>query len=215
MNTKITRNRSHLPYALILPLYLAMYMLAEQLVVDEYWVSWIPLDNHIPFCKWFVLPYVSWYAFMILPGILLMLKNGESFKKYMLYVAAGFFSALIFCLIFPNGQDLRPPQLSDDHFCDRLLMAIYSADTNTNVCPSMHVIGSLGVVFAAWHNFRGRLHPLRWLTLLHALVICASTVLVKQHSILDVFIGIPWALICGWLVYRPKWLIRKGIRNIS
>ena len=37
-----------------------------------------------------------------------------------------------------------------------------------------------------------------------ALLICASTVFVKQHSVLDIFVAIPWSLACGWIIYRPR-----------
>ena len=139
---------SHLIYVAILPAYLCLFFLAERLVVDHYWASYLPLDDKIPFCEWFALPYVMWYPFLVIPGLIFLLKDGEAFRKYMLYIGLGFSSAVIFCLLFPNGQDLRPAAFPRENFCTEILRWIYSADTNTNVCPSMHVIGCCGAALA-------------------------------------------------------------------
>lgn len=195
---------SHLIYVAILPAYLCLFFLAERLVVDHYWVSYLPLDDKIPFCEWFALPYVMWYPFLVIPGLIFLLKDGEAFRKYMLYIGLGFSSAVIFCLLFPNGQDLRPAAFPRENFCTEILRWIYSADTNTNVCPSMHVIGCCGAALAVHRALpkkkRGWMVPVAAL----ALLICASTVFVKQHSVLDIFIAIPWSLACGWIIYRPR-----------
>lgn len=195
---------SHLIYAAILPAYLALFFLAERLVVDHYWVSYLPLDDKIPFCEWFALPYVAWYPYLVIPGLIFLLRDGEAFRRYMLYIGLGFSSAVLFCLIFPNGQDLRPATFPRENFCTEILRWIYSADTNTNVCPSMHVIGCWGTVLAEHYALpkqrRGWMIPIAAL----ALLICASTVFVKQHSILDIFVAVPWSLVCGWIIYRPR-----------
>ena len=89
--------------------------------------------------------------------------------------------ALVTYLLFPNCQHLRPTLLGGD-LLTRFTAKLYAADTNTNVCPSIHVIGSFAVYFAARdiRRFRAKGWRLGFLTM--AVLISLSTVFLKQHS---------------------------------
>lgn len=81
------------------------------------------------------------------------------------------------------------------------MAGFYQFDTNTNVCPSLHVIGSMMVVFAAWNTrrFRTALWVIAFTVV--GVLISISTVFLKQHSILDVFAAIPICVITYLLCY--------------
>ena len=49
-------------------------------------------------------------------------------------------------MIWPNCQLLRPSVVDTSTLCGWLVNAIYSADTPTNVLPSMHVVGCMAVL---------------------------------------------------------------------
>ena len=51
----------YLWYILVLPAFVICFFLLERFGPENYWVSYIPLDDKIPFCEYFVLPYVLWY----------------------------------------------------------------------------------------------------------------------------------------------------------
>lgn len=176
----------HAYLALYVPVFMAMFFTVEALVGPEsdYWVSYMPLDDSIPFVPSFVLPYCMWYPFLIGTGIFLMLRDRDNFLRYMYFIMSGFTAALVFCLLVPNGQNLRPESFAQDNFFTRLISLIYAADTNTNVFPSMHVIGCAAAVCAAFRS--PAMRRLRAGSLLLSLLICASTVLIKQHSFLDI-----------------------------
>ena len=110
--------------------------------------------------------------------------------------------SLLFCLVFPNGQDLRPAVFPRENVFTMLVARIYASDTNTNVLPSMHVIGSVAACIGAWYSRALR----RWfpLVLVVAVLIILSTVFVKQHSILDIFAGLLVCLPLWWLIYGRK-----------
>lgn len=192
----------HVKYVLVLPAYLILFAIAEKLVVSDYWVSYLPMDDSIPFCEWFIFPYVSWYLFLIVPGLILLFRDPEGFRRYMTLIGIGFSSALIFCLLSPNGQNLRPDPLPRSNFAAWLVSRIYAADTNTNVCPSMHVIGCYAVAYTAWKRLpkgrRGWLYP----AIAMSVLISVSTVFVKQHSVLDILVAIPWSVAAGWISWR-------------
>ena len=178
-------------YLLFVPAYLLCFALVERLVPPEggYWVSWTPLDERIPFLEYFVVPYCAWYPLLLFTGLELMLTDAAGFKRYMNYLMLGFGFSLLFCLAFPNGQDLRPDHFARDNIFTEILRGIYAADTNTNVFPSMHVVGC-GAVLGAVLRAKGRLRRLRRAVPALCILICASTVLVKQHSVLDIVAGI-------------------------
>ena len=77
----------------------------------------------------------------------------------MVFLGLTLYTTLILYVLFPNRQDLRVPVFSRDNLFTRLVAIIYSQDTNTNVCPSIHVIGSAAVAFAAWRCPRLRRRP--------------------------------------------------------
>ena len=195
---------SHLWYLLVLPAYLAAFFWMEHVVDGSgaYWVSYLPLDDRIPFCEWFVIPYVLWYPFLVSVGLYALIREPQEFCRYMTYIGIGFMGSILLFFLFPNGQDLRPVVMPRDNPAARLVEAIYAADTNTNVCPSMHVVGSLGAMAAVFHC-KGLRRP--WWRIgavgLAAAVI-ASTVLIKQHSVLDIFAAIPYAAVVYALSYR-------------
>lgn len=42
-------------------LYLILYVVVEHAVTTDYWVSYLPLDDKIPFCEYFIIPYCMWH----------------------------------------------------------------------------------------------------------------------------------------------------------
>ena len=63
----------------------------------------------------------------------------QGFKLYMYCIIIGFTASIIFCLIFPNGQDLRPETFPRENLLTQVVRLIYEADTNTNVMPSVRL----------------------------------------------------------------------------
>ncbi len=193
---------SHLLYLIILPIYLALFFLAEHLVTDNYWVSFIPLDNAIPFCEWFIIPYCVWYPFMFFMGLYLLKNDHLGFKKFMSFIGLSFITSVLIFLIFPTGQNLRPEVFQNDNILTKIIASLYKSDTNTNVLPSLHVVGALAVPFAAQNNKNLKKPFILLLLYLVAAAIIISTVFIKQHSVLDVFVAIPYSLIFYFLVYK-------------
>lgn len=191
-----------LRYALWFPLYLLSYHLAERLVTSHYWATQLPVDREIPFCVYAIVPYSLWYPLLIGVGAYLLLRDRHGFRRYMAFLALTFFLSVAIWLLIPNGQNLRPLLLHQDDVFSRVVRFLHRIDTNTNVFPSVHVVGSVAAAWAAWEcqRLRGRLWC--WIVTALAAVICVSTLLVKQHTVLDVAGGIVLAAAVGALVYR-------------
>lgn len=192
----------HVKYCLLFPVYLAIYFIAEALITKNYWVSYLPLDDHIPFLEGFVLFYDLWYPAMILIGVYLLLKEPENFKRYMKFLFAGFFLCEVIWILFPNGQNLRPEVFPRENFFTQLIAGLYAADTNTNVFPSAHVVGAIAVAAGVFHSqMLQKKNWLKALTVVLCFLIAISTVFIKQHSILDVFAGVALCIPLHFIVY--------------
>ncbi len=147
------------------------------------------LDDKIPFCELFVIPYVIWYLYLAVVHIYTLLADISAFKKLMWFLIITFGITTVIYILFPNMQMLRPSEFERENALTRLVYLLYAVDTNTNVCPSLHVIGSFAALFAAW-NAKGLNNlPFRLFFVFMTVIICASTVLIKQHSIIDVIFG--------------------------
>lgn len=187
-------------WVLYLPVYLVLFFAVEKIITTDYWVSYCWLDDWIPFIPAFVVFYTFWYPLMIGTGLYLLWKDPEAFTRYMYFTSIGLTLSLLICLVFPNGQELRPAVLGDDVF-SRVIGLIYAADTNTNVLPSMHVVGT-SAVMAAWYHTPVQRKWVRPAVLVLGLLINASTVLIKQHSFLDILAGLVVAAAVYVVAYR-------------
>ena len=72
-----------------------------------------------------------------------------------------------------------------------MIGGFYQFDTNTNVCPSIHVIGSFAGAFALWECRALQKPQYRAAIVIATLLISISTVFVKQHSVIDVAAALP------------------------
>lgn len=201
----LSENKHFYLLLLLLPL-LVWFNYLELTIVPEYYI-YSHLDDRIPFVKEFVVPYIIWFVYIAYAIIYTGLNCRREYCKLLIFLGAGMAIAYTICTIFPNGQNLRPVITQDDPF-SMIVKYIYATDTSTNVWPSVHVINSIAANTALQHTekfSRGKIR--RYVSHILTILICASTVLIKQHSILDVAGGIMVAT----LVYIPLYPYDKGI----
>lgn len=205
------KENRYLLYALVLPAYLICFSLVEALVpVEACKPTYIPLDDKIPFLEGFVVPYILWFPMVLAMGLYLAWRDHEGFKRYMTFLGVSLFTTLTLYVLFPNRQDLRLTEFPRENFFTWIISIVYGQDTNTNVCPSIHVIGSLAVGFAAVHCQRLR-KPLTQVGIWTVcILVSVSTVFVKQHSALDVILAVPLSLAAYLVTYR---LIFRKVKN--
>lgn len=146
-----------------------------------------PLDDMIPFCEVFIIPYFLWFAYIVASCVIMVLKaDNQEFIRFALSLIIGMSLCMVICMVYPNGLTLRPDTLPDNAF-GRLVAGLYATDTPTNVFPSIHVYNSIAVHTAlskcnALKNHKGLLTG----SLILCILICMSTVFLKQHSLYDV-----------------------------
>lgn len=195
------KEHPHMWWGLFLPAYLAAFFTIEKYVTGPYWATQLPVDSLIPFCPYFIVFYMSWSPLLAVLGIYLILKDAEGFRRYMWFIMVTFTTAVVFCILVPNGQDLRPAVMAHHNAATWLVEYTYSIDTNTNVFPSMHILGCMAAVAAVWHTPGLRKPGWRWGVTLYAILIMAATVFVKQHAAIDVLAGLLTGAIAYVFVY--------------
>ena len=193
--------------------YFSMYFITENLIpAERCHPIHCALDDLIPFNEFFVIFYVGWY-FLIFGSLLYtLLYKVENFRRLQIYIMVTQAVAMLCYVLWPSRQDLRPEVFARDNALTQLMVFIYSFDTNTGVCPSLHVGYSFGVLSVAWKD---RDVP-GWgkaLLLLVVIMICLAVCFVKQHSALDVVAALPLCLLAECVTFgRSYWRPRLRLR---
>ena len=190
-------------------IYFILYFLTENLIPAEKCTPvHIWLDDVIPFCEWFLIPYELWYGLIAFSLGYFALYNIDSFKKLSKYIFITQMVAMAIYILFPSRQDLRPEVFPRENFLTWCIGLIYSFDTSTGVCPSLHVAYSIGIA-SVWLREKGV--KVIWKVLLVVLVIliCLSTMFIKQHSATDFFAALPVCALAEILVFYNPFHKRK------
>lgn len=178
-----------------------------------------PLDLQIPFCEWFVIPYMLWFPYIIFTMVLAIMSGKKGFLHSCAIIYLSIFIPMTFCLFVPNGIpiELRPDfeALGRNNPAIWLVKFIYLVDSPPRNCmPSMHVSVSCALFFTILTN--KQIPWRKWLipcSFLLSALICAATVLIKQHSILDVYYGVIVAVSVFAAVMIVEFFLRLRARN--
>ena len=193
---------SHGIWLLYFPLYLLVFSYLEKTNVRGLHRVTSFLDYHIPFCEWFIIPYLLWFAYIAVTVTYLFFHNVSEFRHCMRFLCAGMTIFLIVSAVYPTVQDLRPVLPASGSILTDLVRHLYQVDTPTNVFPSIHVFNSIGAYIAVCRVKPGK-HNLgfRLGCLVLTVSIILATMFLKQHSVIDVIGGIALAYLCYYLIY--------------
>ena len=207
---------SHLFLLLGWLVYFAFYFLTENLIPAENCTPiYSPLDDLVPFCEWFLIPYVGWYALIVVSLGYFLLYDVNSFKKLQTYIMITQAVAMTAYILFPSRQDLRPLEFPRDNFLTDCVGFLYHFDTNTGVCPSLHVAYSLGIA-SVWLKQKDVSRWWRAFVFVAVVFICLSTAFLKQHSVVDIFAALPVGLLAEIILYgKDYWKPRFKKRSAA
>lgn len=199
------RKYKHFIYLVMVFVILILWFLHLKEEIVPKHIMYSRLDSLIPFVKQFVIAYYFWFAYMALAFIYLGFASKKDFYRLELFLALGMSVSYIVFILYPNAQFPRPTVPGNDIFAN-LVRFIYSHDGTNNVFPSIHVCNSIGVHLALINCSKLKDKPLfKTISFLVSLSICASTVFIKQHSIIDVAGGTILAFLIYLFIYQlPK-----------
>ena len=199
-----SRRYRHLLLLLWWVVYGCVFAALECLRTEGYTVVYSPLDDLIPFCEYFAIPYFFWFVYLVGMYVYSMFYDIAIFKKYTYYVMITYTAAIIIYWIYPTMQELRPTVFPRDNLLTDVMKAFYEFDTNTNVCPSIHVIGAVAVSCAAWNSKAFSAWRWRAAFSVVTVLIILSTVFLKQHSVVDIPPALAICFVAYWMVYGRK-----------
>ncbi len=144
------------------------------------------LDAHIPLVPAFVFAYLLYYVWILLPVV--ALREREHFYHAVAAFTVLQLAAVVTFLVFPTY--MTRPVVAGTGLARDLVRWLYSADQGCNLIPSLHV-GHTVLVAMFFRAQRSRWFPL---VALGTALISASTVLIKQHYLVDVPAGFAFAV---------------------
>lgn len=182
------------------------YILEKKIIRPEYLLH-TRLDDYIPFIPLFVVPYVLWYVYVAASAVFLFFKSPREFARMAIFLTSGMIIACAVYSLFPNGQALRPVLRGHEEPLVHLIRFIYSNDSPANCAPSIHVIYSVAAhaAIARYNNLRRWIGWLNAVSLILSALCILSTVFIKQHSVIDLTLG----LLLSGLLY----LLIYGLQN--
>ena len=154
------------------------------------------VDRSIPFVPEFLVIYFGCYVFWAVNYILIARQDRRS--VYQLFT--GDFISRCVCLVsflaFPTTN--TRPLITGSGLWNQAALWLYAIDAADNLFPSIHCL----VSWFCYLGIRGRKEIPRWyqsVSMVIAILVFASTLLTKQHVIVDVAGGILLAEFCFFI----------------
>ena len=189
-------------------IYMPWFVLLEKYYTADYaglHIIHCVLDDMIPFNELFIIPYLLWFFYIPAVFVFLFYHSKNEFYRLCAFEFSGMTIALFICTIYPNGLHLRMEEIHRQNIFVHMTQFIYTNDTPTNVFPSIHVFATLAAHLCLIKSpHMKNSNPRKYLKFISgclAVLICMSTVFLKQHSIIDLIGGILLAIILYFVVF--------------
>ncbi len=146
------------------------------------------IDRKAPIIPAFAIIYLGCYIFWVINYAIAGRMGKQYFYDFIANILLGYLiSGFIFC-IFPTYID-RPALSEINGFGKFFVTYVYNTDTPVNLFPSMHCQISWYCYLAVkGHKEIGKWY--QYTSLVIALLVCISTVVIRQHYFLDIIGGI-------------------------
>lgn len=182
--------------------YLYVFDYLEKTVTTNFHIVHMRIDDYIPFCEFFVIPYFLWFAYIAVTFVSFLFLDRKDYYRLCIMLGCGMTLFLAVSFLFPNGHQLRPHIFPRDNIFVDMVRQLYRTDTPTNLFPSIHCYNSLAAHMAVSHC--RQLKQKKWIqgtSLFLCISIILSTVFIKQHSMFDVLTAFALAGFMHYFVY--------------
>ena len=200
---------AHVKLWLTWAVYFVLFFLTENLIpAERCHVVHCFLDDVIPFNEYFLIFYGGWYVLVVGSLLYYFFYDVRRFRELDLFIFFTQMAAMACYILWPSRQDLRPETFPRENVFTWILGLIYTFDTNTGVCPSLHVCYSLAIVSVVLKDEHASV-PVKAFVTVFSVMVCLSTAFVKQHSVVDIVAALPVVLLGELLIYgRSYWAPR-------
>lgn len=168
------------------------------------------IDAFIPFVPFFISIYLLAYLHWIVGYIVISRENEGTCYRILAAEVVAKLLCLFFFLVLPTT--IVRPEVEGSGVWNFLVRFIYAVDEPVNLFPSIHCLES-------WMVFRGTMHlkkvslPYKWFMFVFAILVCFSTVLVKQHVFVDIIGGV--CVVEIGLYFSKKWNLGSIFEKIN
>ena len=146
-----------------------------------------PIDARIPFSPPWITVYLLCFPYWVFTGLLILSEEKAcAYRITASYILALIVSFAVF-LLWPGTMER--PEVTGSGVFDSLVRFVYSVDSPTNLCPSLHVMLSYYCVRGALGG-KNVAHWYKAFSIVFFVLVCCSVLLVKQHALIDVPAGI-------------------------
>jgi len=192
--------------AFLFGLWAGGYLLIEVITdIEEATTLYTWVDFRIPYIPEFVFIYLTIYPVFLLPFFIV--RDWEFFLVF----AYAYLTLMVICyatfLIYPVGIERYP--VAGTPFTQWALTKVFNVDKPVNCFPSMHAAMAMISSLTLYEISRAR----GAFTFLLTLLIGASTLLTKQHYIVDIFAGYALAFIVYYIYFRQRIIETLRTRN--
>ena len=145
------------------------------------------VDDWIPFCEIFIIPYLLWFIYVaaVLVFLFFQTKHIEDFYKCATILVMGMTTSLIIYTFFPNAQNMRPVTFERKDILQQ---------------PGFYSV-AIHVAIVTSNFFKNK----KWAknsSLILCILICMSTLFLKQHSFVDLVCAVILYLFYYTIIYR-------------
>lgn len=187
-------------------IYLIWFQYVEETVTTHFHVVHVAVDDYIPFCEYFIIPYLLWFAYVAWGIIHTARHNKQDYYRLCAFLFTGMTVFLMISTFYPNGHYLRPQYFAHHNVFTSLCEWLWAADTPTNLFPSIHVYNSIAVHLAVTQSSDLKhSKTVRFLSFTLMVSIILATMFLKQHSAFDVITAFLLAYVMYCIIYRHKW----------
>lgn len=159
------------------------------------------LDKAIPFSEVFIIPYMLWYPFIVLTLIYFCFYYKDVYYKTLSTLVLGMI--LCYGVYFFFQTTVPRPELIGEDILTKFVRIVYNSDNPYNCFPSIHVLTSYAMIIGMRKSgsnnqkVKNAISATAWIVIL-------STLLVKQHVILDVVFGVMFAKLAYKIIEKLK-----------
>lgn len=163
----------------------------------------IYIDNYIPYISLFVIPYCLFYLYIVLGPVLVARYNEYIFYRFILAGIIGSCIGFVTFLIKPTH--VISNQIIAENFLDHILLFLRGCDYSARCCPSFHcfLAALVFIPIASCDNIK---YEIKVKSFIISFLIILSTVLIKQHVIIDSISGVLLATISWSLAKNDKFI---------
>ncbi len=166
------------------------------------------LDGHIPFVPAFLIPYIGCFIHW-LATFYIIYRDEDGFARLFTAAVMGYAAGFIVFICWPTT--MQRPVIEAEGVWRFIYTIICTLDEPLNLLPSIHCFVSF---LCCVSTIKSSSVP-RWyaaFSTVMLMLVCLSTLFVKQHCVLDVFAGVALGSM-AWLLAKAA-ILQKPARRI-